>query len=45
VLAIAEAWLDLADRIAKRVKTLRAPNNADHPLVQNVLGPDLPGAD
>jgi hypothetical protein len=41
LLRIAEAWLDLADRAAKNVKKRRVTRAAvEHPLVQQVLGPD-----
>lgn len=40
LLAMAEAWFDLADRIARRVKNLRA--TIDHPLVEQALGRDRP---
>jgi hypothetical protein len=40
LLVMAEAWLDLADRIAGRIPKWRA--TVDHPLVEKVLGPDQP---
>lgn len=40
LLLMAEAWLDLADRIDRRMKNLRA--TVDHPLVERLLGPDQP---
>jgi hypothetical protein len=43
LLVMAEAWLDLADRIAERIKKWRA--TVDHPLVEKVLGPDEPKTD
>jgi hypothetical protein len=43
LLVIAEAWLDLADRIAERIKEWRV--TVDHPLVEKVLGPDQPRTD
>jgi hypothetical protein len=43
LLSMTEAWLDLADRIAQRVKKRRA--TIDHPLVVKVLGPDQPRAE
>jgi hypothetical protein len=42
LLLMAEAWLDLADRIARRIKR-RA--TVDHPLVEQVLGQDQPNAE
>jgi hypothetical protein len=42
LLVMAEAWLDLADRIAGRIPKRRA--TVDHPLVEKVLGPDQPRA-
>lgn len=41
LLLMAEAWLDLANRIARRLKKRRA--TVDHPLVEQALGSD-PGA-
>ena len=38
LLAMAEAWLDLADRIARRLKKRRA--TVDHPLVEQAMGPE-----
>jgi hypothetical protein len=35
LLIMAEAWLDLADRIARRVRKPRA--SVDHPLVEQAL--------
>jgi hypothetical protein len=43
LLLMAEAWLDLADRIAKRLKKRAA--TVEHPLVEQVLGPDQPNAE
>jgi hypothetical protein len=43
LLLMAEAWLDLADRIAKRVRKRRT--TVEHPLVERVLGPDRPNAE
>jgi hypothetical protein len=43
LLVMAEAWLDLADRIARR-GTQRS-HSADHPLVEKALGPDQTGAE
>lgn len=40
LLRVAEAWLDLADRTAGRMKKLSA--TVDHPLVEQALGPDQP---
>lgn len=40
---MAEPWLDMADRVAKRIKKPRA--TVDHPLVEQVLGPDQPSAE
>lgn len=42
LLLMAEAWLDMADRIAKRLKR-RA--TVDHPLVEKALGPDQPNTE
>jgi hypothetical protein len=42
LLVMAEAWLDLADRIAGRIPKRRA--TVDHPLVEKVLGPGQPRA-
>lgn len=39
LLSMAEAWLNLADRIARRMKR-RA--TVEHPLVEKALGPDQP---
>lgn len=41
LLLIAEAWLDLADRMARHLKP-RA--RVDHPLVERALDLDQPGA-
>lgn len=38
LLVMVEAWLDLADRVARHMKKRRA--TVDHPLVEKVLGPD-----
>jgi hypothetical protein len=38
-----EAWLDLADRIAERIK--KWCRTVDHPLVEKVLGPRWPRVD
>ena len=43
LLRMAEAWLSLADRAAKSVKKRRA--TVEHPLVEQVLGPDEPRAE
>jgi len=40
LLRMAEAWLDMSDRAAGRMKKLRA--TVDHPLVEQALGPDQP---
>lgn len=40
MLAMAEAWLNLADRIARRFK--RRPAIMEHPLVERVLGREPP---
>jgi hypothetical protein len=40
LVAMAEAWLELADRLAARPK--KDPAAADHPLVEQVLGPEEP---
>lgn len=37
LLLMAEAWLDMADRLARRLKR-RA--TVEHPLVEKALGPD-----
>ena len=42
LLLMAEAWLDMADRIAKRA-TRRS--TVEHPLIEKVLGPDQQGAE
>ena len=42
LLLMAEAWLDMADRIAKRLKRR---SSVDHPLVEKALGPDRPSAE
>jgi hypothetical protein len=39
LLVMAEAWRDLADRIAQRVR--QQPYSVDHPLVERVLDRDL----
>ena len=38
LLLMAEAWLDMADRIAKRLK--RRAATVEHPLVEQTFGPD-----
>lgn len=43
LLVMAEAWLDLADRIVRRSSNRQV--SVDHPLVEKVLGPDQPRAD
>lgn len=43
LLAMAEAWLDLADRLARRAN--KQHGTIDHPLVEQVLGPDQPSAE
>jgi hypothetical protein len=43
LLLMAEAWLELADRIARRVTKRR--HSVDHPLVERVLGPNRPNAE
>jgi hypothetical protein len=43
LLVMAEAWLDLADRIAQRV--MQRPYSVDHPLVERVLDRDLLNAE
>ncbi len=43
LLLMAEAWLDLAERIARRV--WKRSHSVDHPLVERVLGPDPPNAE
>jgi hypothetical protein len=40
---MAEAWLDLADRITCRIKMRGA--TVDYPLVERGLGPDQPTTD
>lgn len=43
LLVMAEAWRDLADRIARRGKQQR--HGTDHPLVEETLGPNRPSAE
>ncbi len=43
LLVMAEAWLDLAERIARRGR--QRSHGADHPLVEKALGPDQIGPD
>ena len=40
LLAMAEAWLNLADRLATRVTKRRV--TVEHPLIERVLGPAQP---
>ena len=43
LLLMAEAWLDMADRIAKRFKARAA--TVEHPLIEKALGPDQPSTE
>lgn len=43
LLLMAEAWLDLADRIARHKPNER--HGVDHPLVEKVLGPERASAE
>ena len=42
LLLMAEAWLDMADRLARR---LRRRATVEHPLVEQALGPDQPSTE
>ena len=41
-LVIAEAWLDLADRVARKMRSTKreTADGAEHPLVTRILGSD-----
>jgi hypothetical protein len=39
LLLMAEAWRDLADRVARPMRKQRV--TVDHPLIERALGPDL----
>lgn len=42
LLLMAEAWLDMADRLARRLKRR---STVEHPLVEQALGPDQPSTE
>lgn len=43
LLLMAEAWLDMAERIGKRLK--KGAATVEHPLIEETLGPDRRGAE